>query len=83
MEIQIDVNPKHSWSFELNKINNIGVRTNFSIDVHNIGVGTISDSNNPLGGNIDECLRNNKKDESNEANFSLHDTPIDCLFSIC
>jgi len=29
---------------------------------------------------IDECLRNNEEDEGNEAGFSLHDTPADCLF---
>ena len=28
----------------------------------------------------DECLRNDEKDEGNEAGFSLHDTPADCLF---
>jgi len=40
-----------------------------------IGVGTSSDTNNSLDGNkIDECLRNNEKNESNEASFSLHYT---------
>jgi len=29
---------------------------------------------------IDECLRNDEEDEGNEAGFSLHDTPADCLF---
>jgi hypothetical protein len=42
---------------------------------------TSSDTNNPLDANdIDGCLRNNKEDEGNEADFSLHDTPADCLF---
>jgi hypothetical protein len=52
-----------------------------STNVHNIGVGTSSDTNNHLDANdIDECLRNNEEDEGNEAGFSLHDTPTDCLF---
>ena len=57
------------------------VGTSSSINVHNIGVGTSSDTNNPLDANdIDECLRNNEEDEGNEAGFSLHDTPADYLF---
>jgi hypothetical protein len=52
-----------------------------SINVHNIGVGTSSDTNYHLDAyDIDECLRNNEEDEGNEAGFSLHDTPTDCLF---
>ena len=27
-----------------------------------------------------ECFRNNEEDKGNEAGFSLHDTPSDCLF---
>ena len=62
-------------------VHNIGVGTSSSTNVHNIGVGTSSDTNNPLdANNIDECLRNNEEDEGNEADFSLHDTPADCLF---
>ena len=46
-----------------------------------IGVGTTSDTNNPLDANdIDEFLRNDEEDEGNEVGFSLHDTPADCLF---
>jgi hypothetical protein len=42
---------------------------------------TSSDTNNPLDANdIDECLRDNEKDEGNETDFSLHDTSADCLF---
>jgi len=63
------------------QIDNIGVGTSSSINVYNIGVGTSSDINNPLNANdIDECLRNNEEDEGNEAGFSLHNTPADCLF---
>ena len=52
-----------------------------STNVHNIGVGTSSDTNNPLDANdIDECLRNNEEDKGNEASFSLHDTPTNYLF---
>jgi hypothetical protein len=81
LKIQIDDNLEKSRSFELNNIDNIGVDTSSNTNVHNIGVGTSSDTNNPLDPNdIDECLRNNKEDESNEAGFSLHDTPADCLF---
>ena len=68
LEIQIDDNLENSRSFELKNIDNIDV-------------GTSSDTNNPLNGNdINECLRNNEKDEGNEASFSLHDTPANCLF---
>jgi hypothetical protein len=63
------------------QIDDIGVGTSSSTNVHNIGVGTSSDTNNPFDANdIDECLRNDKEDEGNEAGFSLHDTPADCLF---
>jgi cobalamin biosynthesis protein CbiG len=48
LEIQIDDNLENLRSFELNNIDNIGV-------------GTSSDTNNPLDDNdIDECLRNNE-----------------------
>jgi hypothetical protein len=68
LEIQIDDNLENSRSFELNNIDKIGV-------------GTSSDTNNSLNRNeIDECLRNNERDEGNELSFSLHDTPTDCLF---
>ena len=41
----------------------------------------IHDNNNHFDDNdIDQCLRNNEKDEGNEASFSLHDTLVDCLF---
>jgi hypothetical protein len=81
LKIQIDNNLENSRSFELNNIDNIGVGTSSSTNVHNIGVGTSSDTNNPLDDNdINECLRNNEQDEGNEANFSLHDIPADCLF---
>jgi hypothetical protein len=63
------------------QIDDIGVGTSSSTNVHNIGVGTSSNTNNPLDANdIDECLRNNEEDEGNEVDFSLHDTPADCLF---
>jgi hypothetical protein len=29
---------------------------------------------------FDECFKNNVEDKGNEADFSLHDTPTDCLF---
>ena len=81
LKIQIDNNLENSRSFELNNIDNIGVGTSSSTNVHNIDVGTSSDTNNPLDDNdINECLRNNEQDEGNEANFSLHDIPADCLF---
>jgi hypothetical protein len=68
LEIQIDDNLKNSRSFELKNIDNIDV-------------GTSSDTNNPLNDNdINECLRNNEKDEGNEASFSLHIIPANCLF---
>ena len=48
LKIQIDDNLENLRSFELNNIDNIGV-------------GTSSDTNNPLDDNdIDECLRNNE-----------------------
>ena len=63
------------------QIDDIGVGTSSTTNVHNIGVGTSSDTNNLLDANdIDECLKNNEEDEVNKANFSLHDTPADCLF---
>jgi hypothetical protein len=70
LEIQIDDNLENSRSFELKNIDNIDV-------------GTSSDTNNPLNDNdndINECLRNNEKDEGNEASFSLHIIPANCLF---
>ena len=58
-----------------------GTEDDLEIQIDDIGVGTSSDTNNPLDANdIDECLRNNDEDEGNEAGFSLHDTPADCLF---
>jgi hypothetical protein len=81
LEIQIDENLENSRIFELNNIDNVGVGTSSSTNVHNIGVGTNSDTNYPLDANdIDEYLRNNEEAEGNEAGFSLHDTPVDCLF---
>ena len=80
LKIQIDDNLENSRSFELNNIDNIGVGIGSSTNVHNIDVGTSSDINNPLDDNdIDECLRNNEKDKSNETSFSLHDIPADSL----
>jgi hypothetical protein len=68
LEIQIDDNLENSRSFELKNIDNIDV-------------GTSSDTNNPLNDNdINECLRNNEKDKGNDASFSLHITPANCLF---
>jgi hypothetical protein len=70
-------------SLELNIVDNIGVGvgTTSSTNVHNIGAGTSSSSNNPLDGNdFDDCFRNNEGDKGNEGVFSLHDTPTDCLF---
>ena len=81
LEIQIDENLENSRIFELNNIDNVGVGTSSSTNVHNIGAGTNSDTNYPLDANdIDEYLRNNEEAEGNEAGFSLHDTPVDCLF---
>ena len=38
-------------------------------------------NSNPLYGNdFDDCFKNNEGDKNNEGVFSLHDTPIDCLF---
>ena len=71
LEIQIDINPENSRSFELNNFDNIDVSIN-------------SDTNNPLNDNdIDECLRNNEEDEGNETSFSLHDISTDYLFWVC
>ena len=57
------------------------IEDDLDIQIDDIGVGTSSDTNNPLDANdIDECLRNDEEDEGNEADFSLHDTPADCLF---
>jgi len=70
-------------SLELNIVDNIGVGvgTTSSTNVYNIGAGTSSSSNNPLEGNdFDDCFRNNEGDKGNEGVFSLHDTPIYCLF---
>jgi hypothetical protein len=81
LDIKIDVNPKNSRSFELNNINNIGVSTSSSINIHNIDVGTSSSTNKPVDDNdLDEYLRNNKEDEDNKVDFSLHETPINYLF---
>jgi len=83
LEIYNDVNLDNSKSLELNIIDNIGVDvdTSSSTNIHNIGVGTNSSSNNPLNSNdFAKCFRNNEEDNSNEAVFSLHDTPTDCLF---
>jgi hypothetical protein len=83
LEIQNDVNVDNSRSLKLNIDDNIGggVCTSSDTNVHNISVGTSSSSNNPLDdGDFDEFSRNNEKDKINETDFSLHDTPIDCLF---
>jgi hypothetical protein len=83
LEIYNDVNLDNSKSLELNIIDNIGVDidTSSSTNVHNIGVGTNSSSNNPLNSNdFAKCFRNNEEDNGNEAVFSLHDTPTDYLF---
>jgi len=81
LEIQIDVNLENSRSFELNNIENIGIGTSSSTSDHNIGINTSSDTNNPLdSNNIDECLRNNEKNEDNKVGFSLHNTPTNCQF---
>ena len=84
--IQNGVNPDNSRSLELNIVDNIGVivGTGSSTNVHNIGAGTSSSSNNPLNGNdFDECFRNNEEDKGNEVVFSLHDAPTDCLLWVC
>ena len=82
IEIQNDVNLDNSKSVELNIVD--GGSTNSDTNVHNISAGTSSSSNNTLDDNdFDECFRNNKKNKSNETDFSLHDTPIDCLFYVC
>jgi len=83
LEIQNGVNPDNSMNLELNIVNNIGVSVSnsSSTNVHNIGAGTSSSSNNPLDGNdFDECFRNNEEDKGNEIVFSLHNAPTDCLF---
>jgi len=71
------------WQFREFKdfeLNNIGVGTSSSTNVHNISVDTSSDTNNPLDDiDIDECLRNNEQDEDNKASFSLHDILANCL----
>jgi hypothetical protein len=82
IEIQNDVNLDNSKSLELNIVD--GGSTNSDTNVHNISTGTSSSSNNTLDDNdFDECFRNNKKNKSNETDFSLHDTPIDRLFYVC
>jgi hypothetical protein len=59
----------------------VGVGASSSTNVHNIGAGTGSSNNNLLDSNdFDECFRNNEEDKDNEAMFSLHDIPTDCLF---
>ena len=64
LEIQIDVNPRNSKSFELNIIDNIGA-------------GTSSNANSPLYDNvINECLMDSEEDDGNEIIYSLHDTLI-------
>ena len=51
------------------------------MNIHNIGVCTSNDTNNSLDENdIDECMGNNKKDEDNNVNFSLHDVRANYLF---
>jgi hypothetical protein len=66
------------------EIESHGTEDDLEIQNDDIGVGTSSDTNNPLDANdIDECLRNNEEDEGNEAGFSLHDTPADYLFYVC
>jgi len=72
LKIYIDVNLENSRKFKLNNIGNTGIDNSSNTNVHNIGVGTNSDTNNLLNGNdFDECLMNNEKDEGNEASFSL------------
>ena len=46
LKIEIDDNTENSKSFELNNINNIGVSTNNSINIHGIGVCTSNDTMN-------------------------------------
>ena len=42
----------------------------------NIDAGISSSTNNPFNNNVfDECIRNRKKDDGNEVDFSLHSTP--------
>ena len=72
---------------ELNIVDNIGVGvgvgvgTSSSTNVYNIGARTSSSSNNHLNSNaFDDCFRNKEEDKDNKVVFSLHDTPIDCLF---
>jgi len=80
-EIQIDVNPENSKSFELKNIDNVSVGTSSNTNAYNIGVVTNSNTNNPLDGNvIDECLRNNEENKGNETSFNLHYTLTNCLF---
>jgi hypothetical protein len=84
--IQNGVNPDNSRSLGLNIVDNIGVivGTGRSTNVHIIGAGTSSSSNNPLNGNdFDECFRNNEEDKGNEVVFSLHDAPTNCLLWVC
>lgn len=65
------------WDFNYN----IGVGVGSDTNVHNIGVGTCSSSNNPLDcSDFDECFRNNKKDKGNETDFSLHNISTNYLF---
>jgi len=57
LEIQNDVNPDNSRSLELNIVDNIGVGTSSSTNVHNIDTSTSSSSDNPLDSNyFDEYL---------------------------
>jgi hypothetical protein len=80
-EIQIDVNPENSKSFELKNIDNISVDTSSNTNAYNSGVVTNSNTNNSLDGNvIDECLRNNEENKGNKASFDLHYTLTNCLF---
>jgi hypothetical protein len=44
LKIQIDDNLENSMSFELNSIDNIGVGTSSSTNIHNIGVGISNDT---------------------------------------
>ena len=81
LDIQIDVNPKNSRSFELNIVDNNSVGTSSRTNVQNIGFGTSNNTNNFLDGNdLDEYLRNKEKDKANNIVFNLYDTPTDYLF---
>lgn len=82
LEIQIDINLDHSRGFELNIVDNIGVGIGSSTSVRNISVNTSnSNNNNHLDDDdFNEYLRRNEKSVGNKVDFSLPDTPTDCLF---